>query len=623
MSLKIKDATLIEELADYLMFAVGNTEGDTDGAVTLGQVKDYTDTDKALVAFTGSYLNLSDAPNLESYVLMDTLTQNYYNRNQVNQLIGGISGPKFEKVEELPEQGENNVIYLIPDETAQQDNIFDEYIWIPDGRMFEKIGSTAADFENYYTIEEVDAMIPSVNNPTITFQQGGVTKGTITLNQSSAATINFDESFEQEQADWNQRNPAAADYIKNKPNIPVVNDTIMTISQGGVQKGVFSLNQEGPETIDLDAQVQADWDQEDDSEDDYIKNKPETFSLKLVYDDCTHDIVDFYVKNVTTYYDFFYIQNEHNQTNYINISTKKIGTPVEGTYATTLEYSLDGTNWTAIDISTTQTTRIPLNVGERVYFRNDNGCFNGGNPLGSNYIVTKFTSASHFRFSVGGNINSLLNYRENISTLKPYCFNSLFSETQTQSRTGLINVPELNYTTLADGCFEFMYDGCKSITVALPDNYLPATTIAKECYHDMFKNTGVTKAPVLPATTLEFYCYRGMFSGCTSLNTVPSNMLPATTLAYGCYQILFSDCLSLINAPVLPATVLTDYCYSIMFRGTQVTEITTYADDISASNCLKDWLITVPATGTFHNLGSATYPSGSSGIPSGWTEVNS
>lgn len=39
----------------------------------------------------------------------------------------------------------------------------------------------------------VTVPIPTVNNPTITFTQGGVTKGTITLNQSSDATISFEE----------------------------------------------------------------------------------------------------------------------------------------------------------------------------------------------------------------------------------------------------------------------------------------------------------------------------------------------------------------------------------------------------------------------------------------------
>lgn len=55
--------------------------------------------------------------------------------------------------------------------------------------------------EQYYTKQETNALladkadtsdIPTVNNPTITITQGGVTKGSFTLNQSSAATIDVD-----------------------------------------------------------------------------------------------------------------------------------------------------------------------------------------------------------------------------------------------------------------------------------------------------------------------------------------------------------------------------------------------------------------------------------------------
>jgi hypothetical protein len=57
-----------------------------------------------------------------------------------------------------------------------------------------------------------------------------------------------------------------------------------------------------------------------------------------------------------------------------------------------------------------------------------------------------------------------------------------------------------------------------------------------------------------------------------------------------------------------------------MFYGcTQLNNVTTYADNISATNCLNNWLSGVSATGDFYNLGSANPPSGSSGIPSGWT----
>lgn len=55
--------------------------------------------------------------------------------------------------------------------------------------------------EQYYTKQETDALladkadtsdIPTVNNPTITITQGGVTKGSFSLNQSSNATIDVD-----------------------------------------------------------------------------------------------------------------------------------------------------------------------------------------------------------------------------------------------------------------------------------------------------------------------------------------------------------------------------------------------------------------------------------------------
>jgi hypothetical protein len=76
--------------------------------------------------------------------------------------------------------------------------------------------------------------------------------------------------------------------------------------------------------------------------------------------------------------------------------------------------------------------------------------------------------------------------------------------------------------------------------------------------------------------------------------------------------------------PVLPATTLATACYEFMFYSCNVVKrIVTYAQDISASNCLDAWVSNVSATGDFYNLGGATYTSGDSCIPSGWTEHNS
>jgi hypothetical protein len=111
-----------------------------------------------------------------------------------------------------------------------------------------------------------------------------------------------------------------------------------------------------------------------------------------------------------------------------------------------------------------------------------------------------------------------------------------------------------------------------------------------------------------------------MFSGCTALTSSPA--LPATTLEEWCYYGMFATCTHLTTSPELPATTLVKECYASMFNGcTRLNSVTTYANDISAQDCLTNWLSRVSSTGTFHKLGTASFPSGQNGIPSGWTVV--
>ena len=94
---------------------------------------------------------------------------------------------------------------------------------------------------------------------------------------------------------------------------------------------------------------------------------------------------------------------------------------------------------------------------------------------------------------------------------------------------------------MTSSCYEEMFYGCANLTQA-PD--LPATTLANECYKRMFSDcTSLTQVPELPATTLAYNCYEEMFYGCTSLTQVPE--LPATTLANCCYYNMFYGCTSL------------------------------------------------------------------------------
>jgi hypothetical protein len=113
-----------------------------------------------------------------------------------------------------------------------------------------------------------------------------------------------------------------------------------------------------------------------------------------------------------------------------------------------------------------------------------------------------------------------------------------------------------------------------------------------------------------------------MFNGCTSLTTAPE--LPATTLDLGCYYSMFNGCTNLTTAPELPATDLDAYCYRYMFNDcSKLNYIKMLATNILANNCLDYWVEGVSSTGTFvKNPAMTSLPTGTSGIPSGWTVVD-
>ena len=125
------------------------------------------------------------------------------------------------------------------------------------------------------------------------------------------------------------------------------------------------------------------------------------------------------------------------------------------------------------------------------------------------------------------------------------------------------------HPTMAGSCYGSMFRGCTSLTTAPA---LPATTLANYCYANIFHGcTNLAQAPALPATTLADNCYYSMFRDCINLTQAPA--LPATTLADNCYANMFYGCTSLTQAPNLPAITLVNSCYSNMFN--DCTNLTT------------------------------------------------
>ena len=260
------------------------------------------------------------------------------------------------------------------------------------------------------------------------------------------------------------------------------------------------------------------------------------------------------------------------------------------TYMDSISYSIDnGETWVTYDgedRDITALTTPTITTGNKVLWKGvgkafgdeashfeSTGTFNAQGNIMSLLCGDDFTDKTQFdseyQYQLSGLFeNSKVVDANNLilpaTTLANHCYQYMF-----QDCTSLTTAPELLATTLAESCYSYMFYGCANLTTA-PE--LPATELADYCYEYMFHGcTSLTTAPQLPATTLTSYCYYGMFNGCTSLTTAPE--LPAITLAQNCYQYMFDDCTSLTTAPQLPATTLENSCYGSMFNG--CTSLTT------------------------------------------------
>ncbi len=275
-----------------------------------------------------------------------------------------------------------------------------------------------------------------------------------------------------------------------------------------------------------------------------------------------------------------------------------------------LYYSNNSRTWSLWDYSElTFTANQPLYI-----------C--GDNPEGFSHWVSdeeicysQFVSSGD-SFSVTGDIMSILNMDTDLLAIpSPYCFYSLF-----KGCSNLTSAPLLPATELAEWCYAVMFAECTSLTSA-PE--LLATHMATGCYFSMFSScSSLVIPPSLPAMELAPRCYLWMFGYCTSLQSAPA--LPAMNLDEWCYMCMFKGCTNLINAPELPASKLADASYYAMFyECTNLNYIKCLATDITEEDSTNSWLSRVASTGTFVKSPQMNdWPTGTSGIPEGWTVVD-
>lgn len=189
MSTKIKDSILISNVTDSIKLPVGNYGlDDQPYGISVEQLKYHINSSLSTVATTGSYNDLLNKPDLNIYATVSTLNTNYYNKTEIDSMIGsggGGGGSDFsmEFVDKLPPEGKANTFYFVKSENPQEQNLYNEFVWDEKSKSYEIVSKT-----DYITNKD----LPPVYDSQITIKQGSVTKGSFTLNQSGNATITLD-----------------------------------------------------------------------------------------------------------------------------------------------------------------------------------------------------------------------------------------------------------------------------------------------------------------------------------------------------------------------------------------------------------------------------------------------
>lgn len=223
-----------------------------------------------------------------------------------------------------------------------------------------------------------------------------------------------------------------------------------------------------------------------------------------------------------------------------------------------ISYSLDsGSTW--VSANTTPTVQS----GDVVYIKGENmGLSTAG--------IGTFSSTANF--DVEGNVMSLLygdSFDNEVSLSGKNCaFMNLFSGCTTVINADKMELPA---TTLSQNCYTNMFN--RAVNLASPPSLTAATTLAVGCYFNMFYNQTAN----------------------TAFTVNESYFLPAETLVQDCYRQMFFNCRNL----------------------DKVTSLAT--SGINTNNSTANWLGNVAASGTFTKASSASWPTSTSGIPSGWT----
>ena len=463
---------------------------------------------------------------------------------------------------------------------------------------------------NLATVATTGSYNDLTDKPTILTQWFGTQAEYDAIAVKDPNTVYNIEGSDNVQPDWNQNDTTADDYIKNKPTIPAAQVNSDWNAVSGVAQilnkpnlatvattGNYSdLN--GTPTIPA-APVQSNWNESDSTSLAYIQNKPTIPAAQVNADwNSASGVAQILNKptlaTVATSGDYNDLSNKptipaaqvnadwNSNSGVAQILNKPTIPTVPIMTTETLTFTLQGGTVKTIEFYTKPMSANYFYVEDLSGVPNDVTIMCGDMIP----IFDIYTSTDQTNWNYLGTTGDFVTLTETIPLN-----GKLYFKAVTDSWTGGIQI----------SCSHSHKIGGNIMSLLYGDNYFD-TTLHPDYNINAFSGLFMFDSELVDASDL----------------VLPSNVV------MGCYGNMFSGCTSLTAAPALPATTLTDSCYNAMFYGcTNLNSVTTYAQDISATGCLYNWLDNVAATGDFYNLGGATYTSGVDGIPSGWTEHTS
>lgn len=148
---KVPDADRIQDLWTTLKTLLS-------GKVDTATLAEYPKADAVVTAITKA---LQDYPTDEDMqTAIASVLSDYMTKAEVNaaivEAVKSVSGLRYEPVEALPETGESNVIYLLPNGSDGEDDYYDE--WFYYNGKWERLGTGGINLAGYWSKEELTIM---------------------------------------------------------------------------------------------------------------------------------------------------------------------------------------------------------------------------------------------------------------------------------------------------------------------------------------------------------------------------------------------------------------------------------------------------------------------------------